>query len=99
MRILITGADGQLGRALQKTLGRRGDTVIPTDLPEFDITDPQTGWKLSDLDPDIVIHSAAMTDVDPSLTARTTSGRLKSAMDVNPDASFRLATIDMPEWS
>jgi dTDP-4-dehydrorhamnose reductase len=68
MRILITGADGQLGRALQGTLGKRGETVIPTDLPEFDIADPGIEQKLSSLDPDVVIHAAAMTNVDGCAT-------------------------------
>jgi len=68
MRILITGADGQLGRALCKVLGRRGEAVIPTDLPEFDIADPEIGPKLSSLDPEVVIHSAAMTNVDGCAT-------------------------------
>jgi len=68
MRILITGADGQLGRALRTVLGKRGEIVIPTDLPEFDITDPEIGQKLSSFDPDVVIHSAAMTNVDGCAT-------------------------------
>jgi dTDP-4-dehydrorhamnose reductase len=68
MRILITGADGQLGRALRKVLGERGETVIPTDLPEFDIADPEIGPKLSSFEPEVVIHSAAMTNVDGCAT-------------------------------
>ncbi|MFC1975250.1 dTDP-4-dehydrorhamnose reductase [Chloroflexota bacterium] len=64
MRIVITGANGQLGQALQKELEERGETVIPTDVPDFDLTDPQIVQKLSDLSPNIVIHAAAMTNVD-----------------------------------
>ncbi len=38
MRILITGAQGQLGTALQQTLKK--ETLILKDLPAFDLTDP-----------------------------------------------------------
>jgi dTDP-4-dehydrorhamnose reductase len=64
MRIVITGADGQLGQALQKVFKEQGETVIPTDIPDFDLTDPQIVQKLSNLNPSIIIHSAAMTNVD-----------------------------------
>ena len=64
MRIVITGADGQLGQALHKVLAERGETVIPTDVPDFDITDSQIVEKLADLRPNVIIHAAAMTNVD-----------------------------------
>ncbi len=64
MRIVITGANGQLGQALQKILAERGETVIPTDVPDFDITGPQIVEKLADLRPNFIIHAAAMTNVD-----------------------------------
>lgn len=63
MRIFITGIRGQLGRALQATL--TGHQVSGGDLPECDITDRlciQTA--IADFGPDLVIHCAAMTDVD-----------------------------------
>jgi dTDP-4-dehydrorhamnose reductase len=64
MRIVITGANGQLGQALQKILEEQGETVIPTDIPEYDITDHTIVHKLSDLKPHLIIHGAAMTDVE-----------------------------------
>lgn len=64
MRILITGANGQLGQELQNALEEWPETVIPTDLPGFDIADDQSVQRLADLEPDLVIHSAAMTNVD-----------------------------------
>jgi dTDP-4-dehydrorhamnose reductase len=64
MRILVTGANGQLGQALQNALEGRPATVILTDLPELDITDDHSLQRLSDFDPDVVIHAAAMTNVD-----------------------------------
>ena len=64
MRVVITGANGQLGQALQKVLETYGETIIPTDVPEFDITDYSIVQKLADLGPNLIIHAAAMTNVD-----------------------------------
>jgi dTDP-4-dehydrorhamnose reductase len=63
MRIAITGHKGQLGQALRETL--KDDEVLGLDLPEHDITqadeisDAIAGYK-----PQVVIHTAALTDVD-----------------------------------
>jgi len=63
MKILITGGDGQLGTALQDTLSKHA--LFPIDLPEIDITNKQSICKyVQDVNPDIVIHCAAYTDVD-----------------------------------
>ena len=62
MRIVITGALGQLGRALQYTLAETDLVLI--DLPDWDITHPQSVALMADLSPEAVIHCAAMTDVD-----------------------------------
>ena len=64
MRILITGANGQLGQALQQILENQGETVIPTDVPEYDITAPTIVDTLANLRPDVMLHCAAMTNVD-----------------------------------
>ena len=62
MRIVITGAKGQLGMAMQTDLA--GADLVLVDLPEWDITDPRQVARLADLKPDVVVHCAAMTDVD-----------------------------------
>jgi dTDP-4-dehydrorhamnose reductase len=63
MRFVITGHKGQLGRALQEVLA--GEELLGLDLPEHDITDPTTIVDLVvDFRPDLVIHGAAMTNVD-----------------------------------
>jgi dTDP-4-dehydrorhamnose reductase len=62
MRIVITGALGQLGRALQNALARNDLVLI--DVPDWDITDPQSVPRMADLKPEVVIHCAAMTDVE-----------------------------------
>ena len=63
MKILITGHKGQLGIALQQALTRH--ELIGFDLPEGDITDID-GVKtaVSTHNPDLIIHTAAMTNVD-----------------------------------
>ena len=63
MKVLLTGGRGMLGRTLTRELA--DFTVIPTDLPEADITDI-AGFDalLREKRPDAVIHCAAMTAVD-----------------------------------
>jgi len=62
MRIAITGALGQLGRSLQDAL--QGHELFLVDLPEHDVTEPATIATIADFEPHLVIHTAAMTDVD-----------------------------------
>src|SRR3989441_12972430 len=62
MRILVTGAKGQLGQELQRVL--REEEVIAADRPEYALTDPMLGEKIAAQRPDLVIHAAAYTDVD-----------------------------------
>lgn len=63
MRVLITGGNGQLGRALRKALD--GHTVLSTDLDEMDITDFQATQRvIGQFEPTVVIHAAAYTNVD-----------------------------------
>ena len=63
MKVLITGADGMLGRTLQHEL--QGVEVIPTNHKTADITDAAAFDRCLALHkPDVVIHCAAMTAVD-----------------------------------
>ena len=62
-KVLLTGGKGMLGRTLCAEL--TDFEVIPTDLPEADITDPaRFDALLKKFAPDAVIHCAAMTAVD-----------------------------------
>lgn len=63
MRIAITGSDGQLGRALAVALGSR-HVIIALPRPAFDITDRANISRLAELQPDVVVQCAAMTNVD-----------------------------------
>ncbi len=78
MRIAITGSNGQLGRALQRTLG--GEALMPIDLPDYDICD-LTGITAAvrTFGPDVIIHTAAITDVD--------------GCERNPDLAYRVNVL------
>ncbi len=61
MKTLITGASGQLGQALFRLL----PDAIGVSLPELDITQPGAiDGVVAQHKPDVIIHTAAMTDVD-----------------------------------
>ncbi|MFT7610197.1 MAG: dTDP-4-dehydrorhamnose reductase [Candidatus Aldehydirespiratoraceae bacterium] len=63
MKILVTGANGQLGSEIQPLL--EPHEVIGVDLPELDITDRALVLAaFHDIRPDVVINCAAMTAVD-----------------------------------
>ena len=71
MKILITGGQGQLARALTD-LFQKSDTVFAWDIGELDFTEHvMTLEKVGQLNPDLIIHCGAFTDVrgcelDPS---------------------------------
>lgn len=63
MRVLITGASGQLGRDLIEILGGKHE-LFPFDL-DLDITDyKQVMGKSAEVSPEMVINCAALTNVD-----------------------------------
>ena len=66
MRVLVTGANGQLGTDLIEVLQEnRSLAILGIDLPDIDITDPASVELVFDgFDPDFVINCAAYTAVD-----------------------------------
>lgn len=89
MKVLLTGGKGMLGRTLVRELG--GDfELIPTDLPEADITDERViDAVFSQNAPDVVIHCAAMTAVDKCETERDLAFRLNARGTANVAAVCR----------
>lgn len=63
-RVAITGAAGQLGRQLVAAFAGAGDQVLALSRPAFDLADPTTLAAIADWRPDVVVNSAAWTDVD-----------------------------------
>jgi dTDP-4-dehydrorhamnose reductase len=79
MKILITGANGQLGRDCQEML-RPQHTVVATDLPEFDVTDAgQVHHQIETQRPDVVLNCAAFTRVDDCETQKDLAFRANAA--------------------
>jgi len=65
VRVLVTGAAGQLGSDVAKKLRQIGMETIGADLKEFDILDGKaTRNFVNDCKPDMVVHCAAYTKVD-----------------------------------
>lgn len=71
-RVLVTGANGQLGRELMRQLPEVGYQPTGVDLPEFDISDTAAMADLDWSTYDIIVNAAAWTNVDG---AETPEGR------------------------
>lgn len=64
MRILVTGANGQLGREIKKQFGSQHELIL-TDIDSLDITSHNQVRELfTQVKPQAVIHCAAYTNVD-----------------------------------
>ena len=90
MKVVITGAGGQLGVDLAEHCTETGDHVVAVDRSSLDITDPAAVRELlSSVRPDAVINAAAYTAVDACETNADT------AFAVNADAvGFLSAACD-----
>jgi len=64
MRVLITGARGQLGRAVAQVAEAARNEVIAWDRSEADITNPDVADLVLEQSPDVVVNCAAWTNVD-----------------------------------
>jgi dTDP-4-dehydrorhamnose reductase len=77
MKILVTGAGGQLGREMVEICRNEGHNVIGLDRLELDITDwERVNQVFGALRPDAVVHTAAYTAVDRA--------------EAEPEAAFRV---------
>lgn len=65
MRILVTGANGQLGRSLRLASEGSADEYIFTDVGELDITDAEAVSRMvRDMDVRVIVNCAAYTNVE-----------------------------------
>ncbi len=64
MKLLITGATGQIGWQLLRTLAPLGEVIAPS-RAELDLSDPdQAARAVRDIQPEVVLNAAAYTAVD-----------------------------------
>jgi GDP-L-fucose synthase len=60
-RVVVTGGNGFLGRRITAAVATRGATPVVVRSADYDLTDPQrVRAALADLQPDYVIHAAAV---------------------------------------
>ncbi|MFZ5981807.1 MAG: dTDP-4-dehydrorhamnose reductase [Candidatus Zixiibacteriota bacterium] len=87
LKVLITGAQGQLGGDLTAVMSRHYETK-GVDIKDFDILRENALKRcVEDFKPDFVLHTAAYTDVDGCEANR------ELAMEVNAEATGGLARI------
>jgi dTDP-4-dehydrorhamnose reductase len=103
MRILLTGHKGQLGRTLLPLLEDAGHTVTGADLPERDITDRGGFLALARaVRPDLILHPAALTDVDrcarePALAYRVNGMGTQNVALTAAEVGAELLTVSTNE--
>lgn len=87
-KILVTGANGMLGKDLCPILEQNNYTVIKTNSQTMDITDfEMTNKVISEQKPDIIIHCAAYTNVDKA------QEDFETAKQINSKGTENLAKI------
>ncbi len=65
MRVLVTGASGQLGREVVEICTAAGDEVVATDSDTLDVSDRDRVLQmLAAIEPEAVVHAGAWTNVD-----------------------------------
>jgi dTDP-4-dehydrorhamnose reductase len=82
-RVLITGAGGQLGRALVETFA--GEDVLALTREQWDVSEPYRGGAV-----DLVLHAAAWTDVDGA------ESDPQSAAAINVGGTANAAAVGAP---
>jgi len=86
--ILITGANGQLGKEFQKFLSEKNREVLALDIQELDITDLEKTRKiLKNIQAEYIINCAAYNDVDKA------QEEWKKAFSVNAIGVRNLAIV------
>lgn len=74
MKIVVTGAKGQLGQDVLKQLAEGDFEVYPLDRAALELTDEQAvAAYMEKVQPDVILHCAAYTNVDGAETDRETA--------------------------
>lgn len=88
MRVLVTGAKGQLGFDVVNELKKQGLTPIGVDVEEMDITDESVCRKvIAEAKADAVIHCAAYTAVDAA------EDNVDLCRRINADGTRNIASV------
>lgn len=88
MRVLVTGAKGQLGHDVVNELEKRGLEAVGVDVEEMDITDaPAVDRCIRGAGADAVIHCAAYTAVDAA------EDNVELCRRVNADGTYNIARV------
>ena len=88
MRVLVTGAAGQLGHDVMDELKKRGHEGIGVDVQEMDITDAEKVRQVvTEADVEAVIHCAAYTAVDAA------EDNVELCRKINADGTRNIAEV------
>ena len=88
MKVLVTGANGQLGHDLMRHLPERGVECRGIDIQDLDLTDREaTRAYLQEYAPDVVMHCAAFTAVDRA------EAEPETCKKINADATRTIAEV------
>ncbi|MFB5763870.1 dTDP-4-dehydrorhamnose reductase [Paenibacillus medicaginis] len=80
MKVLVTGAGGQLGRDVVRVLTENGHDVLACDRETLDISNLKQSIQITQsYNPDVVIHCAAYTAVDAAETDVDNAYRVNAA--------------------
>lgn len=86
MKVLLTGANGQLGYDLQRTLAENKINFIPTDISTLDITnEKKVNEIITQIHPDVIVHCAAWTAVDAA------EDNKEQCLEINVDGTKYIA--------
>src|SRR3546814_14785332 len=83
MKVLVTGANGQLGRALAATVPTE-ITLVTLDRAALDIGDEKAVRARVDVErPDLILHAAAYTAVDKAESEQDAASRVNTRGPAN----------------
>ncbi|MBD2841027.1 dTDP-4-dehydrorhamnose reductase [Erythrobacter rubeus] len=97
MKVLVTGAQGQLGRSLLATSPSHAN-IHAVDISECDLTDGDAISALVEsVEPDLVINAAAYTAVDKAeseeeMAAAINAGAVKALVEAHPGKLVHVST-------
>ena len=101
MRVAVTGASGRLGRALVRELAPLGE-IQAWSRPDYDLDDPAAAARVIASRPELIVHSAAWTEVDacarePGLAERRNAAAVWELARAAAAVDIRLVLVSTNE--